>query len=118
MNETKHDENDAALSSILRDWCVNTTLPPRFQERVWQRLARGESRPAATPWSRLGGMTAWVNAALSQPALAVGYVTILLLAGLAAGYWQARVADARTSAALGSRYVQMMDPFQAPQHGP
>jgi hypothetical protein len=48
--------------------------------------------------------------------LAASYVTVLLLTGLAAGYWQARVDNARTSEQLGARYVQMMDPYRAPRH--
>jgi len=41
-------------------------------------------------------------------------VTILLLAGLLAGYWQVRIARAHNEETLSSRYVQMVAPFQNP----
>jgi hypothetical protein len=112
MNGNEQTESDAALNAVLRDWRVNAALPPRFQEQVWQRIARQETPTTATPWALL---VSWVEQTLARPALAASYVTVLLLAGLATGYWQARLEGARTSAELGSRYVQMVDPYQQPR---
>ena len=39
---------------------------------------------------------------------------MLLLAGLAAGYWQARATNAHAEDTLSARYVQMVDPYQTP----
>ena len=44
--------------------------------------------------------------------MAVSYLVLLLFTGLLAGYWQARVVQTHTLEELGSRYVQMMDPYQ------
>ena len=55
-----------------------------------------------------------LTAALARPSLAVSYVTLLLLAGLLAGYWQVRIARAHLDETLSSRYVQMVAPFQNP----
>jgi hypothetical protein len=57
----------------------------------------------------------WIAHLLVRPSLAVGYAVILLLAGVAAGSWQARVGAQRASETLGSRYVQMLDPYQMPR---
>ena len=53
---------------------------------------------------------------LSRPALAASYVAVLLMAGVVAGYWQARTTNAQVDDHLSSRYVQMVDPYQNPNH--
>jgi hypothetical protein len=112
MNGNKHTDNDAALSAVLRDWRVSTALPPRFQEQVWQRIARREPLPAMTPWAMLLN---WIGQAMARPSLAASYLTVLLAAGLIGGYWHAQLEKTRTAETLGSRYVQMVDPYQNPR---
>ncbi len=58
----------------------------------------------------------WVNSAMARRSLAASYVTLLLLTGLLAGFWRARMDTARTSETLASRYVQMIDPYQTGRH--
>ena len=53
---------------------------------------------------------------LTRPRLAVGYVAVLLAAGLLAGFWQAQLAKTRMAETLSARYVQMLDPYQMPRH--
>ena len=88
--------SDEALRQVLHQWKVDAPLPPRFQEQVWRRIERSESQVQA------------------RPSLAVSYVTLLLLAGLLAGYWQVRSARAQTDENMGARYVQLVAPFQQP----
>jgi len=106
-------QNDAALRQVLRQWKVDAHLPPRFQEGVWRRIERSEPPVPAPAWLLL---VQRLTAALARPSLAVSYVTILLLAGLLAGYWQVRITRAHLDETLGSRYVQMVDPYQNPHH--
>jgi hypothetical protein len=113
MNGNKQTDNDAALSAVLRDWRVSTALPPRFQEQVWQRIARREPLPTVTPWAMLLN---WIEQAMARPALATTYVTVLLLVGLIGGYRQAQSVKTRTAGELSLRYVQMVDPYQGPRH--
>ena len=106
-----HNSNpgDETLSRVLREWKVKTQLPPRFQDSVWHRIERNEARePAWRLWfSRL-------TSAMARPGLATSYLAVLLLAGLLAGYWQARAANAQAEAQLSARYVQVIDPYQMP----
>jgi hypothetical protein len=102
---------DEKLDELLREWKVEESLPPRFGERVWQRVARQEDRRTTTVLDRLSG---WVGQALARRSVAVSYVALLLLVGLAAGYWQARSTEARTDERLGLRYVHLVDPYQSP----
>jgi hypothetical protein len=102
---------DEALSTLLREWKVEAPLPPGFQEQVWRTIDRGEARESlwALTLRRL-------TEALARPSLATSYVTVLLLIGLGAGYWQARSANAQAEESLSARYVQMIDPYQMPGH--
>jgi hypothetical protein len=111
-SETPNDA-DRRLHETLRQWEVKDSLPPGFRDRVWRRIERREAQLPAGWWSQL---LAQVSQGLSRPSLAAGYVTALLLAGLLAGYWQARVENTRATERLGLRYVQMMDPYQMPRH--
>ena len=104
-------EHDEPLSTVLQSWSIKEAVPPRFQEQVWQRIARVEPSTPAVIWS---AFLNWLDAALPRKAPAAAFVTILLLAGVVGGSWRARQTSERWENALASRYVQMVDPFQAP----
>jgi len=105
--------DDRPLHGLLAEWKTDASLPPRFQEQVWQRIARQGPRPAAAPWQLLAN---WVEQALARPSLALSYVTVLLAVGLLSGFWQAESARARAAETLSARYVQLVDPYQNPHH--
>lgn len=111
MKTNESPEEEGRLRNVLAAWRVNATPPPRFEERVWDRIARRETEPAPGLWTQWFGQIA---AALSRPRLAVSYVTVLLVAGLLAGFWQAQLTKARMAETLSARYVQMLDPYQTP----
>lgn len=104
-------DQDAGLHALLRECKVVATLPPRFHEGVWRRIARQEEEPSAlaTLWT---GFARWIDAMLPRPALAVSYMAVLLVIGASAGWAQARQEKARVSGELSSRYVQSVDPYQ------
>lgn len=106
-------QSDQTLSRVLRRWKVPAQLPPRFQEQVWRRIEQSESPERAPVWKEL-----WqrLTAALARPSLAVSYVTVLLLAGLLTGYWQARVTRAQVDETMGARYVQTVSMFEGQHH--
>ena len=109
-NPTRRDE---ALRQALGQWKVDASLPPRFQEQVWRRIERSELQAPVPAWMLL---IRRLIAALARPSLAVSYVTVLLLTGLLAGYWQVRITRAHMDETLGARYVQMVDPYQSSHH--
>ena len=108
-------ENPEPLRKVLREWRVTEPLPPRFLEGVWRSIQQAEAKamPATTTtlWSLC---KAWLAAALPRPAVATAYLGVLLVAGMATGYWQARQTTARWDNELGARYVQSVDPYQKP----
>ena len=101
------DHTDQNLDKVLQEWRVSAPVPPRFQEQVWQRIERAETRDST--WVTF---LRQISAALSRPALAVSYVALLLFLGLAAGYWQAQASNAHADQVLSSRYVQLIDPYE------
>jgi hypothetical protein len=113
MKSENPTPSDEALRQVLHQWQVGAHLPPRFQEQVWRRIEHSEAQAQAPAWILLFHR---LTAALARPSLAVSYVTLLLLAGLLAGYWQVRIAKAHNDEALGSRYVQMVDPYRGTHH--
>jgi hypothetical protein len=111
MKAQDFDPNDERLRRVLQQWPVKAALPPRFQEGVWRRIERGEAQvPAWLLWLRQ------LTAAVARPSVAASYLTLLLMAGILAGYWQARVANARADEMLSARYVQVLDPYQNSHH--
>jgi hypothetical protein len=96
------------LTSALRKWVVDAPLPPRFQEAVWQRIARAET---PTPAAAGSGLRRWLEL-LPRPKFAFAYLAVLLAAGLAAGSWAAQARASHVASDLSSRYVQAIDPFR------
>jgi hypothetical protein len=101
-------ESDPALSRLLRQWQPEAELPPRFQDRVWQRIADGEARPTASLWS---AFRQWFELRFRRPAVALAYVTLLMGIGLTSGYLHARADVAQAQNAAAVRYVRVVDPF-------
>jgi len=110
MKSIVPNESNDSVSKALRTWKVNAPLPPRFEEQVWQRIARAEAKVNRNPWPEF---VSWLEAALPRRIVAASYLTILLLAGITAGYWESRHKSSELDQTLGRRYVQMVDPFQA-----
>ncbi|SRR6266496_2916706 len=109
MKSNPSNENDP-LSNALREWKVDTALPLRFPERVWQRIARAEALRVNR--ARFGGWK-WFDAMLARRGMAVSYVVIWLLIGVSVGVWQARHQAARLEDDLEARYLQTVDPYLA-----
>ncbi|HEV2393181.1 MAG TPA: hypothetical protein VG146_12560 [Verrucomicrobiae bacterium] len=109
MKPNHEPDKDRALDKVLKQWVVDAPLPPRFEEQVWQRIARTEARPAPT---FLASLSRLIEAALPQPRFACSYVAVLLVLGVMAGSWAAQRETSRLDAALGSRYVQSIDPYR------
>jgi hypothetical protein len=110
MKPNQEFESDHSLNKALSAWVVDAPLPPSFQEQVWQRIRRAESKsakPFIISFARL------LDAILPRPKLAYSYAMILLVLGIAAGAWAAQAQNTRIESSLGSRYLQSIDPFQS-----
>src|SRR5437870_1902331 len=113
MKPTDSIEKNDPLGRTLQEWKVDASLPPQFRDAVWRRIELTETRREPYRWC---GFWQAFGAAFGRPALVISYVAILLLAGLSIGFARARQESARLDEALGARYVQSIDPYQAPRH--
>src|SRR2546426_466480 len=107
-NSEKLDE----LNRLLKGWRVSTPLPPRFQEKVWRRIESAEDRRRVHPGELI---RRWVESIVPRPAVAASYIGILLVLGFVGGMWQAQEHNARTQQTIERKYVQSIDPYQAPR---
>jgi hypothetical protein len=106
------NDNDGRLSKLLHEWNADASLPPRFNERVWHRIASEETPAGNPPWL-LGN---WIAQTVMRPSFVFSYSAVLLLSGLLIGSWQAHVTAQRAKDTLSTRYVQRVDPYQMPRH--
>jgi hypothetical protein len=112
MKTNEPDRRDDALRNVLKEWRTETALPPRFQENVWRRIERAQVQAAPSIWAAVAH---WIGAMLPRPAMAAAYVAALVFIGATAGWTQAHHTNARVNSELGERYVQELDPYQAPR---
>src|SRR5438876_8467827 len=110
MKNIEPSEPNDPLSKVLQDWKVSAQPPPRFQEQVWQRIARSQAAARPRPWV---GVLGWLGQVLPRPAMAASYLTVLVAAGVIGGYWTGQEKAARLRDEMGLRYVQSVDPYQA-----
>lgn len=110
--KTEPGNDEQKLSKLLKEWRSDISLPPRFQEGVWHRLERSESKTNSSGWAAFAH---WIGNVLPRPALAVSYIAVFLAIGLTAGWAEARQTTARVKGELGDRYVQSLDPYQTPR---
>ena len=96
--------DEASLSELLRANRPMAELPPRFQERVWRRIERGDesqTTPARANW--LDALAAWIL----RPQLAFALAAVLVLMGVGLG-WNSGERLARGEAQ--ARYVAAVAP--------
>src|SRR5260221_9564143 len=79
-------QTDERLSETLAQWKVQVSLPPRFQEQVWNRIARAEAPKPPSSWAEF---TRWVEGEFARPALAASYLALLLFTAFAADFLHA-----------------------------
>ncbi len=110
MKANQDPQKDDHLDQVLTKWVIDAPLPPRFQEQVWQRIARAEAKPETilTFWSFVRRL---IEVNLPRPKFAYSYVATLVLLGVVSGAWAAQHEYNRLNADLGSRYVQSIDPY-------
>jgi hypothetical protein len=117
MKPSKPDselEQAKALDGALRQWTIDNSLPPRFQEEVWRRIERTESRPTLLTLLR-STLPALLRSALltvQYPKFALSYLAVLLALGVGAGAAAAQLKSSRVDSEMSERYMQSVSPFQ------
>jgi hypothetical protein len=106
------ENSQDAHGSYLQEWRVNAPLPPRFQEQVWRRIEHEEPEMSASAWTILQRL---FENAFAHRRIALAYLTLALLVGSVAGYWQGREQASGQESNLSRQYIQSVDPYQ--KHG-
>ena len=109
MKTNLNSGDEDRLSATLREWVVDAPLPPRFQEQVWNRIARAEASPEGSFWR---GLARLVVKSLERPKMAYSYAAVLLAFGIAAGSLTAQMKSNRLESALGHKNLLSIDPYQ------
>lgn len=107
MKNNSFNDSTDPVQRALSEWKVTASLPPRFEEQVWRRIASIENPPRV--WQSL---SAWIDQVFARPATAVAYMTVLIVLGLALGFSHAEKKASELQAQLSSRYVHAIDPYQ------
>jgi hypothetical protein len=109
--ESKDRGDDDRLHKLLQSWKVSAPLPPGFQDSVWTRITREETKQQASPavrlWEEL--LARW-RAFLVQPAGASAYLLALLVVGVGLGYLQSEHYTEKAEKAWRTAYVQSVNP--------
>lgn len=115
MKTSEPSKKDEALSRLLKEWRMDASLPPRFQESVWRHIERAEKAQVPGVPSVWTVIAHWIGTMLPRPALAVSYMAVLLAVGVTVGWAQGRQQSTRVKDELGLRYVRALDPYQTPR---
>jgi hypothetical protein len=107
--ETSNNDSDP-LDELLKSWKVEASLPPRFQEQVWRRIACAEEEPAWPVSAWLLRLAALGANLLRKPVGAAAYVSVLLAIGILAGVWRSDHYANQTEAAWRTAYLQAVTP--------
>jgi hypothetical protein len=114
MKTIQSNDEDAKLSAILREWKVEASLSPRFHENVWRRIETSDAKIArGSFWQTL---TVHVESLFARPAYAVACIALFMVVGVTTGLAQAHNTTAQLDQKLSARYVQLVDPYQAPRN--
>ena len=110
MNPETPPDDHLKLRAILREAHQPPELPPRFQEGVWRRLARIETKAEITTQPTWFGE---LVARLLRPAMASLGIASVMLLGAWLGVQNGKLEKGR---AEQSRYLTSVSPFyrQAP----
>jgi len=114
MNPNPAPENDP-LDRALRRWTLSSSLPPRFQENVWQRIATADRPTRNGGWARLGLL---LDTVLPRPSVAAAYLSLIFALGIGAGTLAAHASSSRLETELSLRYVQSVDPYVSQRSSP
>jgi hypothetical protein len=112
MSDNRPQDKDDGFERALQQWRVGAALPPRFQEQVWRKIESAEAQARIKPGELI---RRWLESVMPRPAVAASYVGALLIIGLLGGTWQAQEHNVQTEQTFARKYVQSVDPYQAPR---
>jgi hypothetical protein len=110
--EPQNDDRDDELSDVLKEWRVEASLPPRFREGVWRRIAISQEKRGA--WIGFWRSVAFRWEAIVQKPIGVAACLVFFAAvGVGIGTWHAREFTQSAQTAWQYAYFQSVSPTTA-----
>jgi len=104
-----HNDRHDELSDVLKEWRVEASLPPRFREGVWRRIAI--SRETRSAWIGFWQSVVFRWEALVRKPVGVAACLALFTAvGVGLGTWHAQEFAQRAETAWQHAYFQSVSP--------
>lgn len=109
MKQGPQREDADGLGVVLQRWRLEGTLPPRFEEGVWRRIAAAQNQPGTTlrVWQAL--LQRW-EALIRKPVGVAACLTLFTALGVGFGYWHAQVYTAQAANAWQQAYMSSVNP--------
>jgi hypothetical protein len=92
-------------SELLKKWTLDASVPTNFNSVVWRRIEERRRVGVAEAIQR------WVTEVFAKPAVAVAYLSLTVVVGLAAAQVQSSKALRLRDSQLEALYVQSVDPY-------
>lgn len=92
-------------SELLKKWTLNSSVPTNFNSVVWRQI---EERRRVSVGDAIRH---WVSEVFARPAVAVAYLSLTVVVGLAAAQVQSSKVLRERDRQLEARYVQSVDPY-------
>lgn len=99
---------EKSTSDLLSEWRLDTTTPANFDSGVWRRI---EAQKPVSTWTVL---SAWFSEVFSRPAVAVSYVAVAMVLGVAVGQIHSSKEIQNAELQAKARYIQTIDPYANP----
>lgn len=90
---------------LLKKWTVEASVPTNFNSVVWRRIEERRRVGVAE------AIQQWFTELFARPAVALAYLSITLLVGLAAAQVQSSKVLRERASEWEARYVQSVDPY-------
>jgi hypothetical protein len=92
-------------SELLRSWTLDAAVPANFNSVVWRRI---QERRRVDVREAIGQ---WMTELFARPTVAVAYLSLAVLVGVAAAQVQSSKVLRERRSELEARYVQAVDPY-------
>jgi hypothetical protein len=92
-------------SELLKKWTLDVSVPTNFNSVVWRRI---EERRCV---SIVAAIRQWLTELFARPAVAVAYLSLTLISGLAVAQVQSSKVLRDRDSRMEARYVQSVDPY-------
>jgi len=92
-------------SELLKKWTVDVSVSTNFNAVVWRRIEERRTISVAE------AIRQWLTEVFARPAVAVAYLSVTLVAGLAVAQVQSSKVLRERDSQLEARYVQSVDPY-------